>query len=152
MLRGSLRILFKLKSIDHFLHYIFRLQQFFNIFLSSDFAHIPYLNFPMDVVHNGGKSLSIFVSSLRNREASFGDHLKKGSNFEQRERKYANTWGGGGRACGQKTLQKYFHCIFLYLQKFGSTVSTFMRLESCNLTLYSQFYDSQDRNKFCFFF
>ena len=76
----------------------------------------------MDVVHNGENSLSIFFSSLRNREANFGDHLKKGSSFEQRERKDANTWGGGGRARGQKSLQKYFHCIFLFLQKFGSTL------------------------------
>ena len=27
------------------------------------------------------------LSSLRNREANIGEHLKKGSNFEQRERK-----------------------------------------------------------------
>ena len=48
-------------------------------------------------------------SSSRNREANIGDQLKKSSNFEQRERKYANTWGGGGRARGQKTHQNYFY-------------------------------------------
>ena len=49
--------------------------------------------------------------SLRNGEANIGEHLKKGSNFEQRERKYADTWGGGGRARGQKSHQKHFYCI-----------------------------------------
>ena len=44
------------------------------------------------------------VSSLRNKEANIGDHLKKGSTFEQPERKYANTWGAGGCARGQKSL------------------------------------------------
>ena len=58
----------------------------------------------MDVVCNGENRLSISFSSSRNKEANIGDHLKKGSNFEQRERKYANTWGGGGRARGQKSL------------------------------------------------
>ena len=58
----------------------------------------------MDVVDSGENRLSISFSSSRNKEANIGDHLKKGSNFEQRERKYANTWGGGGRARGQKSL------------------------------------------------
>ena len=49
-------------------------------------------------------------SSLRNKEANIGEHLKT-ANFEQRERKYAKTWGGGGRARGQKSLQKHFYCI-----------------------------------------
>ena len=50
-------------------------------------------------------------SSSRNKEANTRDHLKNGSNFEKRERKYANTWGGGGRARGQKSLQKHFYNI-----------------------------------------
>ena len=31
----------------------------------------------------------------------------------QRERKYANTWGGGSRARAQQSLQKHFFCIVL---------------------------------------
>ena len=50
-------------------------------------------------------------SSWRTREGNIGDHLTKGSIFEQRDRKYADTWGGGGRARGQKSLQKHFYCI-----------------------------------------
>ena len=50
-------------------------------------------------------------SSSRNKEANIGEHLKNSSNFEQRERKYVNTWGGGGRARGQKSLQKHSYCI-----------------------------------------
>ena len=51
-------------------------------------------------------------SFASNKEANIGEHLKKGSNFEQRERKYANTWGAGGRARGQKSLQNHFYGIF----------------------------------------
>ena len=40
------------------------------------------------------------LSSLRNKEANIGEHLYKQLHFEQRESKYANTWGGGGRARG----------------------------------------------------
>ena len=69
----------------------------------------------MDVVYNGENRLSICFLSLRNKEVNIGEPLKKGFNFEQRERKYANTWGCGGRVCGQKSLQSHFYCIFLYL-------------------------------------
>ena len=58
-MRGSLRKNFQLNSIHQFLGYTFRLQQFFNILISSDFAHIPNLSFPMDVVYNGENRLSI---------------------------------------------------------------------------------------------
>ena len=44
------------------------------------------------------------LSFSRNKEANIGEHLQRGSNFEQREREYANTWGGGGRARDQKSL------------------------------------------------
>ena len=54
-------------------------------------------------------------SSSRNKEANIGDHLKKDSNFEQRERKYAKTWGGGESARGQKSLQNTSIVFFLYL-------------------------------------
>ena len=52
-------------------------------------------------------------SSSGNKQANIGDHW--GSNFEQRERKYANTWGDGCHARGQKSLQKHFYYIFWYL-------------------------------------
>ena len=60
MKRGSLRINFQLNSIHQFRQCTFRLQQFFNILISSDFAHILTLSFPMDVVYNGENRLSIF--------------------------------------------------------------------------------------------
>ena len=67
-------------------------------------------------------------SSLRNREADIGDHLKKGSKSEQRERKYANTWGGGGRARGQQSLQNHFSCIpFVFITVCFHSVFTFIR-------------------------
>ena len=58
-MRGSLRINFQLNSIWRFLEYIFRLQQFSNILISSDFAHIQNLSFPLDVIYNGENRLSI---------------------------------------------------------------------------------------------
>ena len=51
--------------------------------------------------------LRYLLPSWRIKEANIADHLKKGSNFEQRERKYANTWGPGGRARGQQSLRKH---------------------------------------------
>ena len=67
-------------------------------------------------------------SSLRNKEENIGEHLKKGSSFEQRERKYANMWGGDGRARCQKTLQKHFYCIlFVFLAICFHSAFTFMR-------------------------
>ena len=58
-MRGSLRINFQLNLIWRFLEYFFRLQQFFNILISSDFAHIQNLSFSMDVVYNGENRLSM---------------------------------------------------------------------------------------------
>ena len=55
-------------------------------------------------------------SSSRNQEANFRDHLKEGSDFEQRERKYADTWGWW-RPCAwlentSKALLLYSFCIY----------------------------------------
>ena len=52
-------------------------------------------------------------SSPRIKQANIGEHLKNRSNFEQRERKYANTWGRGGGALGQNSLQKHSDSIRL---------------------------------------
>ena len=47
------------------------------------------------------KTVCRFLSpSSRNREANIGELQKNSSSFELRERKYANTGGGGGRARG----------------------------------------------------
>ena len=67
-------------------------------------------------------------SSSRNKQANIGEHLKNRSNFEQRERKYANTWGGGGRARGQNSLQKHSYCIpFVFITICFHSAFTFMR-------------------------
>ena len=58
-MRGLLGINFWMNSIHQFPVYTFRLQQFFKILISSNFAHIPNLNFPMDVVYKGENHLSI---------------------------------------------------------------------------------------------
>ena len=58
------------------------------------------------------KFLCLYLfSSLRNKEANNGEPFEKGSNFDQREHEYANTWGGGGRARGQNSLQNHFSCF-----------------------------------------
>ena len=62
-MRGSLRMNFQLNSVWQFLEYTFRLQQFFNFLISSNFAHIPNFGFPMDIVYNGENRLllSFFI-------------------------------------------------------------------------------------------
>ena len=37
------------------------MQHFFNILISSDFAHIPNLSFSMDVVSNGENRFALFI-------------------------------------------------------------------------------------------
>ena len=82
----------------------------------------------MGVVYNGENRLSISFSSLRNKEANIREHLKNGSNFEQRERKYANTWGVGGRARGQKSFQNHFNCIpFVFITVYFHSALNFIR-------------------------
>ena len=67
-------------------------------------------------------------SSLRNEQANIGEHSKNRPNFEQRECKYANTWGGGGRARGQNSLQKHSYCIHLvFIILCFHSAFTFMR-------------------------
>ena len=67
-------------------------------------------------------------SSSRNRQANIREQLKNSSNFEQRERKYANTWGGGGRARGQNSLQKHCYCFpFVFMTLCFRSAFTFMR-------------------------
>ena len=59
---------------------------------------------------------------------TLGNIKKNKSNFEQRERKYANTWGGGGRARGQNSLQKHSYCIpFVFITIYFLSAFTFMR-------------------------
>ena len=59
---------------------------------------------------------------------TLGNIKKNRSNFEQRERKYANTWGGGGRARGQNSLQKHSYCIpFVFITLCFHFAFTFMR-------------------------
>ena len=70
---------------------------------------------------------SLFPSS-RNKEANTWDHLKNSPNFEQQERKYANTWGGAGRARAQKSFRKHFYCIpFVFTTICFHSAFNFMR-------------------------
>ena len=95
----------------------------------SDFAHITNSSCSVNVFHMVQTVCRYLFSSSRSKEANIGDHLRKGSIFEQRERKYANTWGGGGRARGQKSLQKHFYyCIpFVFITVYFHSAIIFMR-------------------------
>ena len=55
----------------------FRLLQFFNILNSSDFAHLPNLSFPMDVVYNSENRLSISFLHLREISKQTLGNIKK---------------------------------------------------------------------------
>ena len=83
----------------------------------------------MDVVYNGENCLSISFFISEKQASKQGGTLKKRSNFEQRERKQANTWGGGGgRACGQNSLQKHCYCFpFVFITLFFHSALTFIR-------------------------
>ena len=86
----------------------------------------------MDVVYDGEKCLSIFVHFRETRKKTLGT-FKKRLYFEQRKRKYANTWGGGGRARDQKSLQKHFYCsLFVFLTICFHFAFTFMCFLSYN--------------------
>ena len=62
------------------------------------------------------KTVSQYLSSSpKNTEAKIGENLERSSNFEQHERKYANTRGRSGRARGRKSLKNTSVVFLLYL-------------------------------------
>ena len=72
--------------------------------------------------------VDIFFHLREISKQTLGNIKKNHSSFEQRERKHANTWGGGGRARGQKSHQKHFYCIpFVFITICFDTDFTFMR-------------------------
>ena len=72
--------------------------------------------------------VDIFFHLREISKQTLGNIKKNRSNFEQRERKYANTWDGGGRARGQNSLQKHSYCIpFVFITFCLHSASTFMR-------------------------
>ena len=83
----------------------------------------------MDIAYRGEKPfVDIFFHLREKRKQTLGNIKKNSSNFEQRERKYANTWGSGGRARGHKSLQKQFYCIpFVFATISFHSAFTFMR-------------------------
>ena len=130
---GSLRINFQLKSIWPFLECTFCLLQFFNILTSSDFAHIPNLSFPMDVVYNGENRLSISFFHLREISKQTLGNIKKTGLILSSESVNMLIRGVGGRARGQNSLQKHSYCIpFVFITICVHSAFTFMRFQSCN--------------------
>ena len=82
----------------------------------------------MVVVFNDENRLSIAFFMFEKYASKHWGPLKNTSNFEQRERKYANTWGGAGRARGQNSLQKHSYCIpFVFITICFHSAFTFMR-------------------------
>ena len=72
--------------------------------------------------------VDIFFHLREISKQTLGNIQKNSSNFEQRERKYANTWGGGGPARGQKSLQKHSFCIpFVFITICVHSAFTFIR-------------------------
>ena len=72
--------------------------------------------------------VDIFFHLREISKQTLGNIKKNRSNFEQRERKYANTWGGGGRARGQNSLQKHSYCLpFVFTTLCFHSALTFMR-------------------------
>ena len=68
---------FKLNSIWQFPECNFRLLQFFIILNSSDFAHIPNLGFPIDVVYNDENRLALSFLIFDKYASEHWGHQKK---------------------------------------------------------------------------
>ena len=79
----------------------------------------------MEVAYNGANRLLISFFIFEKKGGKQGGHSKNSSNFEQRGRKYAKTWGSGGRVCGRSSLHKTFFCtVFVFVAIcFRSTVN-----------------------------
>ena len=112
LLRVSVRIIFGLNSFYHFLQCTFRLQEFFTIFFSSVFTHIPNMGFAMSCIYDGPNCLSISFLIFDKKTSKRRRLFENCSIFGYRERKYSNMWNDGSRACGQKSLQNhsFFSC------------------------------------------
>ena len=83
----------------------------------------------------------LFSSSRNKEEKHWGTLKKNSSNFEQRERKYSNTWGGRGRARGQKSLQNHFFCIYNNLFSFCFHCHTLLKLKlNCEFAIVPLFW------------
>ena len=65
----------------------------------------------MDVFYHGENCLSISFFNFENFGCKNWGLVKKSSNYGWRERKYADTGGGGGHARGQESLQIHFFVI-----------------------------------------
>ena len=149
-MRGSLRKNFRLNSIHRYLQCTSRLQQFLNISISSDFAHIPNLGFLIDSLQWYKPLVDVFFHLQQIGKKTLWT-IKKGSNSEQRECKCANTWGGDSGARGQKSLQHHFCCmLFVFITLCFHSALTFLRFNNCNWTEKSQFYCFPERDNFRF--
>ena len=73
--------------------------------------YIPNLTLLVKFIYHAENRLSISFFIFEKKGSKHWGSYEKGSNFEQRERKYANTWGGGGRARSQNSLRNHFYCI-----------------------------------------
>ena len=72
--------------------------------------------------------VDIFFHLREISKQTLGTLKKNRSNFEQRERKYANTWGGAGRARGQNSFQNHSYCILIvFITICFHSAFTFMR-------------------------
>ena len=72
--------------------------------LFHTFVHIPNWNFPINVVYSGENRLSISFFIVEESGCTLWVVLISDFFLGTRDRKYANTWGGGGRARGQKSF------------------------------------------------
>ena len=100
----------------------FRFRQFLNILTLPDFVHLPNFSFFMDKDYNGESCVSISFSNFDKFGCKHWDLIEKATNFGTGECKYAKTWGGGGRARGQRWIQIHtYRYFFLYLKQFVFT-------------------------------
>ena len=91
------------------------------------------MGFGWDVIYNGANHFLLYFSVLENFGWKHWGLFEKGAKFGLRERKYANPWGGGARARGQKELQIQSYCILsVFITIWFQSAVTFGHLKSCN--------------------
>ena len=120
-MRGSLRKNFWLNSVHQFGQYTVRFLRFFNIFISSDFAHIPNLSFLMDINFNGETFVNIFFHLREISKQTLGN-IKKTALILSSESVNMLIRGVVAAVRVVRNHSKSTSIVFfLYLQQFVST-------------------------------
>ena len=95
----------------------------------------------MDKDYNGESCVSISFSNFDKFGCKHWDLIEKTTNFGTGECKYAKTWGCGGRARGQRSIQiRTYRYFFVFKAIRFHSAFTLLHLKTCNWSEKSQCY------------